>query len=219
MSTSTNTAKKPSPEKEVWKSPPSLKKPWVEVSNFGRVRTLDRYVDYVRRQDKAKRHDFHKGCIRKLCKDTRGRPIYCCGDPDNTCRLIKTLVAECFVPNKNPAYYKYIFHKDRDRTNCRADNLYWGHSIAEEECVGKKVGIFEAGGREPISVGGLTKIGRELGVSKQAIWMAIKEGRLCRGAIVKYVGDDVEAAEAPPVSDKIYADIRLKGHAVFKTSR
>ena len=57
--------------KEIWKSPPSLNKWWVEVSNLGRVRTLDHESTFTRFSKKQCRISY--GRIKKLSKDTRGR--------------------------------------------------------------------------------------------------------------------------------------------------
>lgn len=217
MSSSTNTAKVPSPEKEIWKSPPSLGKRWIEVSNLGRVRTLDRYVDYVRRDTGSKTRVLRKGRIIKLGKDPRGRPIYSTGN--GVSRLVKTLVAECFVPNESPSYNKFLFHRDGNRGNCRADNLYWGHSIACEICRGRKVGIFNYGVKRPVMVGSLTLIARQIGVSKQAIWRAIQDDRLCRGTRVRYVDAEVQAEEESPIPDELFADVKVRGKAVFRNAR
>ena len=36
------------------------------------------------------------------------------------------LVAQVFVPNPNPPQWDSIYHIDNKRSNCRADNLFWG---------------------------------------------------------------------------------------------
>ncbi len=41
----------------------------------------------------------------------------------NTLRYVHKLVANLFVPNPNN--HRYIIFKDRNRSNCRADNLEW----------------------------------------------------------------------------------------------
>lgn len=175
----------PNREKEIWKSPPSLKMPWVEVSNLGRVRTLDRYVDFVRKNDSAKRHDFRKGCIRKIYCDSRGRPLFCSGKGRN--RLVRVLVAECFVPNDAPYIKKFVFHKDGNPQNCRADNLVWGRRKSDFYFSGRPVGLYHNGVKEPMMVGSLCSVARHIGCTKQAVHRAIQVGGKCFGYEVRYL--------------------------------
>lgn len=187
---------------EVWKSPPSLGKWWVEVSNFGRMRTLDRYVDYVR-QGNVKRHDFKKGRILKIGGDSRGRPIY---SYDGHSRLIRDLVAECFVP-KCGTKDIWVFHKDGNIGNCRANNLCWGWAKKDFHVMGRLVGAFREGEVSPYLQGGLTYVAEHLGVSKQAIHYAIKTERKCNGVAVKYLkSKDKRIFENDSFPDALYAN-------------
>ena len=83
-----------------------------QVSNFGKVRSLDRI-----------------SCGRFF----RGKEMCLCGEPYSKVQLCKNnkavtflvhrLVAQAFVPNPNN--YTCINHKDEDKHNNRADNLEW----------------------------------------------------------------------------------------------
>ena len=119
-------------QKEIWKSPPSLNRPWVEVSNLGRVRTLDHIEECFIEGKMVKRK--REGKIREICCDTKGRPeiqfhFFPQGSDkkENKGYLIHRLVAECFVKNPYPKDYKYVYNKDGDPTNCKAENLVWGN--------------------------------------------------------------------------------------------
>lgn len=180
-------------EKEIWKSPPSLNMPWVEVSNLGRVRTLDRYIDYVTKNNKAKHHDFRKGCIRKLSCDHRGRPLYCTGKGSS--RLVRVLVAECFVSNDNPHLNRFVFHKDGNPHNCRADNLVWGRRRRDYHFYGRPVGLFSYGKKKPFMVGSLCSVAEHIGCTKQAVHRAIQVGRRCFGWEVRYLPNGTERKE------------------------
>lgn len=170
-------------EREIWKSPPSLNKWWVEVSDLGRVRTLDRYVDYVRKDNGFKIHIFKRGQILKIQGDSRGRPIYCYVGGG---RLVRDLVAECFVPRNNPAE-RFVFHKDGDVRNCKVDNLCWGISRNEHHILGRIVVAIREGETKPYIKGGLSWVANHIGVTKQAVHAAIRDGRRCGGMLVKYV--------------------------------
>lgn len=92
---------------------------WYQVSNTGRVRSLDRVV-----VSKCGVKRFYPGREIVPCdagKTYRNVPLSK-GGFHRTPRLCR-LVAEAFVPN--PHGYNQVNHKDEDKTNDRADNLEW----------------------------------------------------------------------------------------------
>jgi len=102
-------------ETEIWKAHPEYV--GVEVSNLGRVRTLDRLVS------SEKRTQFVKGHIFKQY-DNRGYlianiPV----DGKSTTKRVHCLVAQTFIPNLNS--FSMINHKDCNRKNNNVDNLEW----------------------------------------------------------------------------------------------
>ena len=181
------TADKHKMEAEIWKSPPSLGTWWVEVSNFGRIRTLD-HKEKFWRLGKWQTRD-RVGSILKPPKDTRGRPEFFRRSRKgvSTSRLVRNLVAECFVPNANPRIDKYVFHKDGDSSNCRADNLVWGCHRYHHYICGRPIGIFHYGEKEPRMVASLSIIADKLGVAKQSIHNACINHRKCKGTELRYL--------------------------------
>ena len=104
--------------REVWKPVITDKEDYTglyEVSNLGRVRSLDRYDN---------RGCKRKGQIRKTKKDKGGyyRIILCKNDKQKDF-LVHRLVALAFIPNPNKL--PIINHKDCCPSNNRADNLEW----------------------------------------------------------------------------------------------
>lgn len=176
-----------STDDEIWRTPHSLNCPRIEVSNLGRVRTRDFKKRFIR-MGKCVSHNI-KGRILRIGKDTRGRYVLCGSQIKKQFYgkifLVHRLVAECFVHNKNPEKYKWVFFKDGNISNCKASNLEWGN----KEDWGKIQSIRRAKYRIKVLCNGLLvgefdgygETGRALGTSKQSIQHAISYGHLCRG--------------------------------------
>ena len=99
-----------------------------EVSNLGRVRSLDRVskfktgrvVPIAGRVMKTGLH--YKGYERLMLSDGSGREIS---------KFVHRLVAEAFIPN--PDGLPEVNHKDEDKTNNRPENLEWCSHIANSQ--------------------------------------------------------------------------------------
>lgn len=174
---------------EVWKSPPSLGKWWVEVSNLGRVRTLPHKINCVIRGRNIER--IEPGRIRKLVKDTRGRYMMFFRKAGHSYGLlIHRLVAECFVMNPNPKRYNYVFFKNGNIADCRATNLQWGDMrdkgyLAQGQCAKHIIKVYD-NGECTGEYFGIGEVAEVLDCTKQAVHSAIKRGGFCKGFFLKY---------------------------------
>lgn len=108
-------------ENEIWKSIKDYEGLY-EVSNFGRIRSLDRVII---NSDGVKR--LCKGGIRKPYKDTRENKGYLRVklNKDGIFKkfAIHRLVAQAFIPN--PDNLSEVNHKDEVKTNNHVENLEW----------------------------------------------------------------------------------------------
>lgn len=100
-------------EEEIWKSLDFLGYPDYEVSNFGRVKSLNY------------RHSGKEGII-KPCKNKDGylQLSLCQNMQKKTFRVYK-LVALAFIPNDNPTEKTQINHLDENKENNHVSNLCW----------------------------------------------------------------------------------------------
>ena len=102
---------------EIWK-PIKGYEGLYEVSNFGRIRSLDRWCSHRRGKQ------LKKGKILKLLKDTSGYLfVRLCKNNKVKTYLVHRLVAEAFIDNPNNL--PQINHKDECKTNNIVSNLEW----------------------------------------------------------------------------------------------
>lgn len=105
-------------EEEIWKDIPGFKG-WYQASNFGNIRSVDRYVNY-----KTTGKAIRKGKILTPKKSSTGylevslikNGVYCF-------KRVHQLVAQTFIPNPNN--YPYINHINEVKTDNRVINLEW----------------------------------------------------------------------------------------------
>lgn len=114
------------PANEVWR-PIAGFEDLYEVSNLGRVRSLDRYYPDIIVLPSGKLAPYHrKGKMMSLHTDKRTGYVFIClrkNDGKGHNNFVHRLVAQAFIPNPNNL--PEINHKDECKTNNRADNLEW----------------------------------------------------------------------------------------------
>lgn len=103
---------------EIWKDIKGFEGQY-QVSNFGRIRSLDRYVI-----GKSKSKYLKKGKIMKLDVNSKGYCNICLHKNAKPVYVgVHRLVAEAFIPN--PLNLPCVNHKDENPSNNHVDNLEW----------------------------------------------------------------------------------------------
>ena len=98
---------------EIWKDIPGYEGKY-QVSNFGRVRSLDRIDDENHfRKGQIMKTKLLRGYVRVALRDGKKQKDY----------QVHRLVALAFIPN--PEGFKCVNHKDENKLNNNVDNLEW----------------------------------------------------------------------------------------------
>lgn len=178
--------------KEIWKDVKGYEGLYI-VSNFGNVKSLDRYMN-----NKHHTKTLKKGKLLKnsLIKKTGYLRVTLSNKGKYISKSVHRLVAEAFIPNPNN--YPQINHIDEDKQNNRADNLEWctalynnnygNHSknISKTRTKNKKgfKKVFQYNKKmEIICIYNSTReVGRKYNVSNNII------SRCCRGIKKEYLG-------------------------------
>lgn len=107
---------------EVWKDIKGFEK-FYQVSNLGRVRSLDRVVE----MSDGRRRKERGQILKPRVKTNRGGYLSVVLRKAGTRKdfTVHQLVALAFVPNPDPETLTQINHKDEDKTNNKPSNLEW----------------------------------------------------------------------------------------------
>ena len=184
-------------ETEIWKKYPEIEK--LEVSSFGRVRTLDRVVP------REKHTLFIKGRVLKQHDTGHGyMQVHFRVDGKHVLKLVHRLVAQTFIQNPNDL--PEINHKDSDRANNNVSNLEWcsrsynqkyrdKFGISNTELRGHPVFAINLKTQEVSQFPSQMEASRELGVFGGNI-NKVTRGKLKQTGGFWFVNDDNKAADA-----------------------
>lgn len=165
---------------EIWKPVKGFEDGY-EVSNLGRIRSVDRYVPYKKRYRK-----FVKGMVLSPILHSRGylKVSLCKNESKRKQYFVHRIVATAFLDN--PDTLPQVNHKDMDKTNNCVDNLEWcdnswnnKHSFlygdrkrlpsGDKHPKSKKVLLFDMDNNFVCGFGSIGEASRETGIPKKRI--------------------------------------------------
>ena len=160
-------------KEELWKDISDFKG-WYQVSNLGRVRSIDRFVNY-KKEGKAIRKGkilsskvSNKGYL-EVRLNVNGKSYY---------RRVHQLVATAFIPNPNKL--GLINHINEIKTDNRVENLEWCTDTQNKEAyVSRRITIYQYSlkGKLLKIWHSLTKAANSINGDKSGIW------HCCRGTL------------------------------------
>lgn len=184
-------------EQEIWKVFPDY--PFIEASNLGRIRTVDRVVTY---KNGAKH--FYKGHILKQYLLPCGYLYVVFKVNGKTVHLrVHRVVAASHLPN--PDNLPEVNHKDNDPTNNRLDNLEWcdhqynivyreKHGKSAAEAVGRPVYVVNLETGKVLYFESQSEAARQLGVDQSSVNMVVRGQRIQAGGYL-FTEDESEITE------------------------
>lgn len=162
---------------EIWKEIEGYEG-FYQVSNYGSVRSIDRYVPHPR----YGKTQFVAGRILKPGTDGWGYQfVYLCKDGKPRMKKVHRLVAMAFIPNEYIEIHPDINHQDGDKSNNAFWNLSWTNDFKNQQhavitglrkC--KRIVQFSPSGERLKEFHSARDVYRELGISTSNLCHSLK---------------------------------------------
>ncbi len=175
---------------EVWKAIPGFEGLY-EVSDHGRVRSLDRIIERANRWGSVTTSRL-TGRVRKLTTLTNGY-VGVVFSRRGKCHMVHRLVAMAFLPN--PDNLPEVNHKDLRRDHNRPSNLEWvsrsrnklhSYESGTRKQHAKTTRVVVTKGSERMAFESELDAARHLGRSVGTLHSALTRNHLCAGYAVEY---------------------------------
>lgn len=111
-------------KKEIWKDIEGFEGLY-QISTYGRVKSLGRYVERIRcgKSEKSGKLWINEKIMSPVTCGAGYLSVALCKNNKTTHKMIHRLVAIAFIPNPNNL--SQVNHKDENKTNNHIDNLEW----------------------------------------------------------------------------------------------
>jgi len=100
-----------------------------EVSNLGKIKSVDRYVYYKRKERSGEVRESKQHVPEHIVKQGRQKSGYAdiplSKNGVTTINLVHRIIAQAWIENPNPEVFSYVNHIDSDPTNNSLNNLEW----------------------------------------------------------------------------------------------
>lgn len=159
-----------------------------QVSNFGRVKSLERY----KKNNLGSKSLISETILKQSISNKGYCRIHLCKDAHKKAFSVHRLVADAFVPNPNNL--TDVNHKDENKKNNRADNLEWcdckyninygTHNKRISLTKGCAVQAFDKNGQLVMEFHSMCEAERQTGISQQNISNCISGKRKTAGGYV-----------------------------------
>lgn len=156
-----------------------------QVSNLGRVRSVDRIIITTCKGKEQKRH--RKGKMRKLCKYTNGYLFVNMAKVPNI--SVHRAVAMAFVPG----YFEgaLVNHKDENKQNNRWDNLEWvtkkeNNEYGTRRRLLRPIIQYDLNGNTINSYNSTKAASDATGIACSTLRSAVKKQRIVKGFVFKF---------------------------------
>lgn len=178
-------------KKEIWKTIKEYD--WFEISNYGRVRSIDRTIIDACGRTYHKKGQLMKNTV-QIGDDNYPQVMVSLGYKGKTHRLIVArLVAKAFIPNQNN--YPQVNHKDEDSTNNYVDNLEWctqkyninygGHIKRRSKSKSRAIDIYDSNNNYIETLESGIAVSKKYNISRGHISTSCKNGTLAKGYYFK----------------------------------
>lgn len=112
-----------------------------EISNFGRVKTLEREYGYINKKGKQVNYKLPENFLKPYITNKGYLKVDLYKEGQRQKLYVHRLVAIAFIPN--PEDKPQVNHKDGDRTNANVNNLEWMNNSENNkhafEVLGRKI--------------------------------------------------------------------------------
>jgi hypothetical protein len=178
-------------KEEIWKTIDEYD--WYEVSNYGRVRSIDRTIVDSWGRVYHKKGQLIKNTIQIGDDNYRQVMVHLRYKGKDYRLIVARLVAKVFIPNPNN--YPQVNHKDEDSTNNYVENLEWctakyninygDYLKRRSKSKSRPIDVYDSNNNYIETLESGVAVSKKYNMSRGYISQSCKDGRLAKGYYFK----------------------------------